>query len=251
MRQEYPLQPHEVRIIKINRNIIFDLIGEILNDICHEKFLLSRNSTDSKLIRIDWFVNVEQCEIVLFAYNSIYELDKEAIMAHFNNLKIEATDSLLLKPNARNYYHSIQGTPFFINQANVTNGNSEYCTRFRIWHRFRTMLYSNVRKFRKHEVRVIRLSRQAIYELMWENFMKVGNEIMDIPKNDFSVIFGMYMDEKLEMLALYAMDLSNASDAVFSEVNTYCDQSLSFTTDSLSKKTMDGQKYISIVLPKS
>lgn len=249
MRPEHPLHPHEVRIIKINGNILFELIGEILNDICHERFHLPLNPNDSKLIRIDRIANVEQGEIVLFAYNSIYELDKEAIMVHFNNLKIEATESLLLKPNGRNYYHSIHGTPFIINQANVTNVNIEYRAQFQTWNRLRTMLYSNGRKLRKHEVRVIRLSRQAIYELVWEHFMKAGNEILDVPENDFSVIFGMYMDEKMEMLALYAMDLSNASDAVFSKVNTYCDQSLSFTTDSLSKKTMDEQKYISIVLP--
>lgn len=79
--------------------------------------------------------------------------------------------------------------------------------------------------------------------------MQTGDEIMEIPEEDSaSVIFHMHVEGKLEKLTLYAMRLMEASDPVFEKVNTYSDQNIRVTTDSLSQKPAKERCYISVLL---
>lgn len=253
MNQRKALQPHEIRVIKIDRKAILELIWEILREISYEKFRLPHNKYYSKKICMDWFFDEKQCEIILLAHSRAYEVNTEAVISCIKNLSLEAIESLLLNPNGKEYYHSIQGTSF------VTGHSTSFCRKEdSVQGNALGKLYGNlgiqVRPLRKHEIRVIRLSQQAINELLWEHFMKTGDEVMDIPEeeiDDIRTIYHMYIEGKLEELTLYVMNFNEASDKAFIENQEYCNQNIHFTTDSYSKKPTEGRNYVSVMLSKS
>lgn len=243
MKQRKALQPHEIRVIKIDRKAILELIWEILSEICYEKFRLPRNIY-SKKIRIDWVFDEKQCEIILMAHSRAYTIELETVITDINKLSLDAIDSLLLKPDGKEYYHSIRETSFV----------SGHSTTKRVLGKLLDFLHIRIRPLRKHELRVIRLSQQAIHELLWEHFMKTGDEAMDIPEeeiDDIRTIYHMHIEGNLEELTLYVMNFNEASDKAFLENQEYCDQKIHFTTDSYSKKPAKGRNYVSVILSKS
>lgn len=251
MKQSRSLAPFEIRVIKIGREAIMDLTWEILSEICHEKFRIPRSMNSVKRIRIDRHFDSEKGEIILFAHSSMYELNMEAAVAHVNKLSVEATESLLLNPDGKDYYSSILDASFEISHPNVNAAKTRGSRLDNALEKIHTMLNHRVRVMDAHEIRVIWLSQQAIQELVWEYFVKNGDKIMEIPKKDsFSVIFHMNMEEKLEKLTLYAINLNEASDSVFEEAEAYCSEKIGFTTDSLLKESGEEHYYVSVTLPK-
>jgi hypothetical protein len=78
----------------------------------------------------------------------------------------------------------------------------------------------------RQEVRIIRLTQGAIGELLWEYFMEVGYQLMNLPPedpDDLPTIYRMYTEENMQSLTLYVMNLFEASDSVFSQIDAYCD----------------------------
>lgn len=252
MNHRRALQPHEIRVIKIDRKAILELIWEILGEISYEKFRLPHNKYYSNKICIDWFFDEKQCEIILLAHSRACEVNTEAVITCIKNLSLEAIESLLLNPNGKEYYHSIQDTSFVTGHSTSISIKEDSVQGNAL-----EMLLGNlgirVRPLRKHEIRVIRLSQQAIHELLWEHFMKTGDEVMDIPEevDDIRTIYHMYIEGKLEELTLYVMNFNEASDKAFIENQEYCNQNIHFTTDSYSTKPTEGQNYISVMLSKS
>lgn len=253
MNQRKALKPHEIRVIKIDRKAILELIWEILSEISYEKFRLPHNIYYSKKICIDWFFDEKQCEIILSAHSRAYEVNTEAVITCIKNLSLEAIDSLLLNPNGKEYYHTIHDTSFVTGHSTSIRMKEEG-----VKGNVLGMLFDNlgirIRPLRKHEIRLIRLSQQAIHELLWEHFMKTGDEVMDIPEeeiDDIRTIYHMYIKGKLEELTLYVMNFNEASDKAFIENQAYCDQNIHFTTDSYSKKPINGRNYVSVMLSKS
>lgn len=252
MNQREALQPREMRVIKINRNAILELLGEILTEISYEKFRLPHNKYCRNMVFIDWFFDEDQCEIILLAHSRAYKINTEAVITCIKNLSLEAVESLLLKPNNKKYYHSIQDTSSGTDHSTSISIKKDSVTGNALG-RLLGNLGIRIQPLRKHEIRVIRLSQQAINELLWEHFMKTGDEVMDIPEeeiDDIRTIYHMYIEGKLEELTLYVMNFNEASDKAFIENKEYCNQNINFTTDSYSKKSTKGRKYVSVMLSK-
>lgn len=248
MNQRRALQPHEIRIIKIDRKATLELIGEILSKISYEKFRLPHCS---KKICIDWFFDEKQCGIILLAHSRAYEVNTEAAIPCIKNLPLEAMESLCLKSNAKEYYHSIRARSFATDHS-TSILMKEKSVRRNALGKLLDKLGIRVRPLRKHEIRAIRLSQQAIHELLWEHFMKTGDEVMDIPEegDELRTIYHMRINGNLEELTLYVMNFNESSDKAFEENMEYCNQNIPFTTDSYSKKLEKGRNYVSVIVPK-
>lgn len=251
MNPRKPLSAHEIRVIKIDRNAIFKLVGEILNELSYEKFRIPHNKHYDKKICIDWFFDENQCEILVLAYNRAYKANAEIATTLIKDLSLGAIDSLIQKPNNKKYYYSILST------SHIPSSSTSICLKENSKQRnILGILFDHLgvraRQLKKREIRIIRLSSQAIHELLWEHFMKTGDEMMDIPEEeigDIRTIFHMYTKGKLEELTLYVMNFNEASDEAFGKNKEYCDQNIAFTTDAYSKKSTKGCNYQSIILP--
>ena len=251
MNHRRALQPHEIRVIKIDRKAILELMWEILREISYEKFRLPHNKYYSKKVCIDWFFDEKRCEIILLAHSRVSEVNTEAVITCIKNHSLESIESLLLSPNGKEYYHSILYTPL-VGGHSTSISIKEDSVQGNALGMLLGNLGIRVRPLRKHEIRAIRLSQHAIHELLWEHFMKTGDEVMDIPEevDDIRTIYHMYIEGRLEELTLYVMNFDEASDKAFVENQEYCNQNVHFTTDSYSKKPTKGQNYISVMLSK-
>ena len=49
-----------------------------------------------------------------------------------------------------------------------------------------------VNRLNRNEIRVIKISKEAIKELIWETLMEIGEEKLDIERNSDDIIFHMY-----------------------------------------------------------
>lgn len=249
VKQKRRLCPCEIRVIKIDREAILNLTWRILGKICFEKFRLPHGIRGTKRICIDWCFDAEKCEITLLAHSSIVKLNMGAA-AYINDHPVEAVESLYLNPGGKDIYFSIPDPAFEISQPDA------HMDAFRnrlgcALEKLHAMLDHRIRPLEEHEIRVIRLSQEAIRELIWEYFMKNGDEIMDIPEKDrFSIIFHMFAEENLKELTLYAINRNEASDAVFEEADAYCRKNICVTADSLLEKSGRERCYVSVTLPK-
>lgn len=249
MNQRKALQPHEIRVIKIERKAILELLWEILSEISYEKFRLPRNRSCNKKVCIEQFFDESQCEMVLLAHSCAYKVNAEAVIKY----PLEAIESLLLNSTSKEYYYSLQGASFTTVHS-PTGAKEKDRVRVSALGQLLDKLGIRVRPLKKHEIRVIRLSQQAIHELLWEHFMQTGDAAMDIPEEepgDIHTIYHMYTGGKLEALTLYVMNFNEASDKAFAEMKEYCDQNIHFTANSYSKRPAKGQNYVSVLLSKS
>ncbi len=241
MEQRKALQYHEIRVIKIDREAILNLIWEIFAKISGDKMHLPCNVYDGEKVCLDMYFDEQQCEIILSAYRKGHSLNKEAFIAYVNNSAFQAVDSLFLKPKNKQYYHSIQDSYLFCDASN--------CKRSAL----RIMLKKLGVRFRSlgdDEVRFIRLSQKAIYELLWEHFMETGDNVMDIPVDTDDVVYHMYTEGALQQLTLFVMNLNEVSDKAFADNRAYCDQNIPITTDLYSERCKKSRRYVSVVLPK-
>lgn len=248
MNQRRALQPHEIRVIKIDRKAILELVWEILSEISYQKFRLPHSS---KKICIDRFFDEKQCEIILLAHSRAYEVNTEAVIPCIKNLSLEAIESLILNLNGAEYYDSIRGDSLATGHSTSIRAKEDRVQENTLG-KLLDKLGIRVRPLRKCEIRVIRLSEQAIRELLWEHFMKTGDEAMDIPEecDELRTIYHMRINGNLEELTLYVMNFNESSDKAFEENMEYCDQNIPFTTDSYSKKLEKGRNYVSVIVPK-
>lgn len=54
-----------------------------------------------------------------------------------------------------------------------------------------------VSRLGKNEVRVVKIPREAIEEILWENLMENGDEWFDLKQNSDDIIFRMKFDETM------------------------------------------------------
>ena len=252
MRQEKALQPHEMRAIRIDKNAILHLLWKILRKIGYEKFNLSQgiNSTDE--ICVDWYFDEERCEIDLFAYNVSDLVDREIVIAYVKSLTEEALDSILVNVKGKTLYQSIKATSFLMGSPGENRLTDCSCKLRNLQGKVRSVIDKYVRTLRKHELRLIRLSQQALQELLWELFMQIGDEIMDIPEEDsFQVLFHMSVEGKLEEVFLYALKLREVSQMDFEKVDAYCKQNVRFTRDLATKEILNERYYTTMIVSKS
>ncbi len=249
MEQRKPLQHHEIRVIKINREAILNLIWEILVEISEKKFQLPHNVYYRDKVCLDMHFDEKQCEIIVSVYRKEHSINKETLIAHINNSAAEVVDSLFLNSKNKQYYYSIQDSCLFYGGSNRIQSNED-CKRS-TWRTMLKNLGVRIRSLGKYEVRFIRLSQEAIHELLWEHFMETGDKALDIPVDTDDVIYHMYTEGALQQLTVYVMNLNEASDKVFADNRVYCDQNIPITTYSYAEGCEKGRAYVSVVLPES
>lgn len=224
---------------------------EILGKISYKKFRLPLDENSRKRIRIDWYFDEKLCEIILFAHRTSDEIDQEAAIQYIQSSPMEAIDSLLLNTDGKDCYQSIVEASFITDCLKGTPARIRGNSIGNLFGTLRGVLSGKIRLLKKREIRAMRLSKKAIQELLWEHFMEIGDDVMDIWEEDRETsLFGMHAVGNLEELTLYAMHLNEGSDAVFEAIHAYCDENIGFTTDALSSKRGQSPNYVSITLPK-
>ena len=248
MRQKKALNPHEIRVIKLAKYAILDLIWEILIDISYKKFLLPHNTYYTKKISFDWWFDEEQCEYFLLAHRRSDEINKEKVIALAKKLLIKPIESLLTASKKKAYY-SIQDISLVRSHSSLFGIKKTFGKDIER-EKLLAGLGIRVRPLKRHEVRIIWLSKQAITELLWEHFMDVGDQIMDLPKDkdDVQTIYHMNIRGALEELTLYVMNVDEASDEAFVNNLAYCDRNINCTFDSYSDISVERSNYVSVII---
>lgn len=246
MEQRKTLHHHEIRVIKINREAIIDLIRAIIVEVSGEIFQLPHIVNYMKKVQFDVHFDEQLCEVILSAYRKENTIKKDELIAYINSTTIQSIDSLFLNFNNDQYYCTTQDSSLFHNSLNKTQLN-EVC-KHSIWRSMLKKFSIRTHSLGKFEVRFIRISKEAIHELLWEHFMKTGDKAMDIPVGSDDVIYHMYTEGALQQLTLYVMNLDEASDKAFAENRAYCDKNIPVTTDSYFEGCKKEQRYVSVIL---
>jgi hypothetical protein len=249
MRNGNILQPHEIRVIKIEKSAIFDLLYDILGRIYHERIQTS-SSTDTKGENCcEFYFDEEQYEIVLFEHRAVDRVNSQLLNLHIKDLAIVVIDSLYMFDDDISLLWN-QGTVILHEEkgmATLKPSSNQNCR----CQDPRPALTKHISSLGKNEVRIIRLSKQAIYELLWEYFMEFGNKVMDVGEenaDDFPTIFRMCINGRLDELTLYLMSLDDASEAVFEKVDAYCNLNVQYTTNRVITHIKNRRPFVSILL---
>ena len=98
----------------------------------------------------------------------------------------------------------------------------------------------------ENEVRVIKLSRAAIEEILWETFMEIGDDRLELEADSDDIIFRMTTDETMSELVFYACDFSGEKTPDFSRIDKFIKQNVQITTDSVFTVPGTGKYYQTI-----
>ena len=107
------------------------------------------------------------------------------------------------------------------------------------------------KRVNSNEVRVIKLPRKAIEELLWETFMEIGEDRMEIEPNSDDVIFRMLTDDTLNEHVFYACNFSCHKTPGFSEIDSLIRERVGITSESLYTKPQTGKYYTTISIEDS
>ncbi len=211
-----PLHPLEFRVIKLDHHAVLTLLKKILIKISIEQLRAFGDNSCIDSISVGQFFDENNSEVLLFAYDRNESIKEEAIIPYVKNLAIVAQNSILANDDGWQHCNSIQLPSEVLGQPQEKPERvyvqSVEMTRFWPWPR--------------QEVRIIRLTKGAMGELLWEYFMEIGYQLMNLSQedpDDLPTIYRMYTDENLQSLTLYVMNLFEASDSVFSQIDAYCD----------------------------
>lgn len=211
-----PLHPLEFRVIKLDHHAVLTLLRKILIKISIEQLRAYGDNSCIDSISVGQYFDDNNSEVLLFAYVRNENIKEEVIIPYVKNLAMVAQNSILANDEGWQHCDSIQlpseapgQTQEKLERVHV---QSVKMTRFWPWPR--------------QEVRIIRLTEVAIGELLWEYFMEVGYQLMNLPQedpDDLPTIYRMYTEENYQSLTLYVMNLFEASDSVFRKIDAYCD----------------------------
>lgn len=211
-----PLHPLEFRVIKLDRHAVLSLLRKILIRISTKQLQAFVDNACIDSISVGQYFDENNCEMLLFAYSRKENLSEDSIIPYVKNLAIVAQESILTNDDGWRHCDSIQLPSVVPGQskgsAESVHVQSVELNRFLPW--------------RKQEVRIIRLSEGAIGELLWEYFMEVGYQLMNLSQedaDDLPTIYRMYTENNLKSLTLYVMNLFEASERVFNQIDAYCD----------------------------
>lgn len=76
------------------------------------------------------------------------------------------------------------------------------------------------RRLKKDEVRVIKLSREGIAEILWETFMEVYHDYLDIPNDDYHVCH-MTVNEDMSELIFYSCYSAGTQRPDFNVIDSF------------------------------
>ena len=107
-----------------------------------------------------------------------------------------------------------------------------------------------VSKLGKNKLRVIKLPKQAIYEMLWEHFMDCHDEVLDLKPDSTDTICSMKLADDFSELVFYACDLPKKGAPDFDRFDRYIEKNVGFTanslyTDGVSKK----DRYQTVTVP--
>ncbi|MBQ6549879.1 MAG: hypothetical protein IJL78_00540 [Lachnospiraceae bacterium] len=250
MLQKRSLKRYEVRVLRFDKSTIFKIIKESLKEISYIRFQLPRNTENA---HIDWIFDIERYELLLYAYSTREDLNKDAVIEYIKNYPMDSLESLLTIKKGK-YYYSIKDPSLFI--AHTELGAKTKCVN-RKGKGLRSISAAwrgHICPIRKHELRMIRLSIQGVKELVFEYFMDFGNTLFDIPVEDKDFgnnIYCMSLNDDLEDLIVYAVNLNEVSSICFEKVDAYCEEHICFASDFNPKVIETKPYYTSMILPES
>lgn len=88
------------------------------------------------------------------------------------------------------------------------------------------------KRLEKDEIRVIKLSREAIAEMLWESFMEVYHDRLDVPNDDHHVCH-MTLNEDMSELTFYSCYCSSTQKPDFDAIDAFLKTEAVGRTDSL------------------
>ena len=93
MNHKKPLQPHEIRVIKLDHKTILETLFRIVGDISSDKFRLPLSNGASSKYILDYLYDEDKCELLLVAHKRTCEIEPDKM----KELPIEAKDSVLTR----------------------------------------------------------------------------------------------------------------------------------------------------------
>ena len=97
----------------------------------------------------------------------------------------------------------------------------------------------------KNEVRVFRITGEAINELMWELLNKAGELFLDLPENS-ETIFRLNWDKEKDELSFYALEFAHPHQVNFEAIDSYIKEHIEITADSLFNPNIEIYKTFSL-----
>lgn len=216
MKCMYPLKPMEFRVIKLNHDTVSNLLRKILIKTSMEQLQTSGESHCIDFISYGQYFDEESDDLVLFAYRKDEDMSEEDIIPWIQNLGIVAQESLFWSDCVWQHCNCIK----------LPLERFGHCEEKAVPVPITPAKLREFWSWSKREIRVIRITQRAISELLWEHFMDVGYQLMELPQedsDDFPIIYRMYTEDHLQSLTLYVMNLLEASDSSFHKIDTYCD----------------------------
>lgn len=97
----------------------------------------------------------------------------------------------------------------------------------------------------KNEIRAVKITGNAIDELLWELLNKTGEQFLDLPE-DSETIFHLKWDKEKDELVFYAVEFENPRPVNFEAIDNYISKHIGITADSLYNP--DTEPYVKITL---
>lgn len=237
MEQIIPLSPQEFRAIKLDYQAIFCLLRKILIKFGTEQLMAFSDNSCVDSVSIGQYYDENKRELLLFAYSRRENHTEDSIISYIKGLRIVAQDSILTHVDGCRLCSSIQipSTGRGQTQGKVENAYVE------------SVAFNSFAPWKKREVRFIRLSQDALGELLWEYFMEVGYQLMNLPQEDSCdspTIYRMYTEDKFQSLTLYVMNLFESSNSVFAKVDAYCDTNIDVLGETAVSNWTDISYYV-------
>ena len=107
----------------------------------------------------------------------------------------------------------------------------------------------NRKKLEYDEIRVIKLDRKAVSKILWETFMDVGADKLELPENEDDGIFRMTIDDDTGELVFYACNMNEDYIPDFDYIDEHIASNIDITTKSIYEIPESGKHYKTIFLP--
>ena len=95
----------------------------------------------------------------------------------------------------------------------------------------------------KNEIRVFKISGEAINELVWELLNQTGEQFFDISANQ-EAIYRLNCDKDKDQLVFYALEYAKPHVVDFEKIDRYINEHIDKTTDSLFNA--ENKPYVSL-----
>lgn len=96
-----------------------------------------------------------------------------------------------------------------------------------------------------NEVRVFKITGDAINELMWELLNKTGEQFLNLSENS-ETIFHLNWDKEKDELVFYAVEFEHPHPVNFEAIDRYIKEHIGITTDSLFNPDIEPFKTFSL-----